>query len=136
MRFRLIPLAAIVTPATLSIQAAQVLPAPSSLQQVPSLAFDSLQFVDDMPSVQADNETSLRFAYALPSQEVIEVVKAVAATGSILPIMPPSANASWTVDFYGPALECSNVTESLRADIQANIMAAMNSTSGEYFYQI
>lgn len=118
------------TPATLSIQGAQVLPAPSSLQTVPSLAFDSLQFVDDMPSMPDGNEDSLRFAYTLPSQEVIEVVKAVAATGAILPITPPSSNASWTIDFDGPTLKCSNISEPLRSTIQSNIMSAMNATSG------
>lgn len=66
----LIPLAAIITPATLSIQGAQVLPAPSSLQTVPSLAFNSLQFVDDMPSTPNDGGDTLNFAYTLPSQEV------------------------------------------------------------------
>lgn len=127
---RLIPLAAIVTPATLSIQGSEVLPAPSSLQTVPSLAFESLQFVDDMPSMPDGNENSQRFAYTLPSQEVIEVVKAVAATGAILPITPPSSNSSWAIDFEGPALKCSNISEPLRSEIQSNIVTAMNATSG------
>ena len=117
------------TPATLSIQGARVLPAPSSLQTVPSLAFDSLQFVDDMPSMPDGIEDTLRFAYTLPAPEVIEVVKAVAATGAILPITPPSANASWAIDFDGPALKCSNISEPLRSTIQSNIMTAMNATS-------
>ena len=118
------------TPATLSIQVSQVLPAPSFLQTVPTLAFESLQFVDDMVSMPDGDEDSLRFAYTLPSQEVIEVVKAVAATGAILPITPPSANASWALDFDGPALKCSNISEPLRSTIKDNIMTAMNATSG------
>jgi hypothetical protein len=83
-----------------------------------------------MVSMPDGDEASLRFAYTLPSQEVIEVVKAVAATGTILPITPPSANASWALDFDGPALKCSNISEPLRSTIKENIMSAMNDTSG------
>jgi hypothetical protein len=125
---RLVPLAAVITPATLSIEAAQTLPAPSSLHIVPTLAFESLQFVDDMTSMPDEDDDSLRFAYTLPSQEVIEVVKAVAATGSILPITPASANASWAIDFVGPALKCTNISRSLSSEIQSNIASAMNAS--------
>ena len=83
-----------------------------------------------MPAVpQTDDGNSLRFQYTLPSQEVIEVVKAVAATGSILPVNPPSANSSWTLDFNGPALRCTNISEPLISIVQSNVASAMNASS-------
>lgn len=63
-------------------------------------------------------------------QEVIEVVKAVAATGNILPVTPPGANASWAIHFTGPALKCINIFEPLRSTIVSNVKSAMNSTAG------
>ena len=78
-----------------------------------------------MPPVPHDDAPeTLRFAYTIPSREVIEVVKAVAATGSILPIAPPNPNATWSLEFSGPALECSNISDTLSAEIRANIASS------------
>lgn len=119
-----------VTPATLSIETAEVLPRPSKLEIVPSLAFESLDFVDDMPPVPDDDDPdTIRFQYTIPAREVIEVVKAVAATGYILPISPPSVNSTWSLDFPGPALKCTNITEPLSASIRSNIANATRSAS-------
>lgn len=119
-----------VTPATLSIETAQVLPPPTTLEIVPSLGFESLDFVDEMPPLPDDNDPgTLRFAYTIPSREVIEVVKAVAATGSILPITPPSPNASWALAFSGPALQCSDIPEPQSSAIRSNIASATNASS-------
>jgi hypothetical protein len=98
------------------------------MEKVPHLAFESLNFVDDMPA-DTNDTNSLHFAYTLPSENVIEVVKAVAATGAILPIKPPSANASWTVEFRGPTLSCTNITQPLSSALLSNIAAAMQSGS-------
>lgn len=103
---------------------------PSMLEPVLSLAFESLNFADDMPPVPdgVDPQT-LRFAYTIPSREVIEVVKAVAATGSILPVPPPSPNANWALDFPSPVLQCSNISETLSSEIRSNVAASMKSSS-------
>lgn len=75
-----------------------------------------------------DDPDTIRFQYTIPAREVIEVVKAVAATGSFLPINPPSVNSTWSLDFPGSALKCSNITEPLSASIRSNIANATRST--------
>lgn len=95
---------------------------------MPFLAFESLDFADDMPPIPGgEDRDTLRFAYTLPGREVIEVVKAVAATGSILPIAPSSRNASWTLEFTGPALQCANMSQPLRDAVRSNIANAIGS---------
>ncbi|KAK5167743.1 uncharacterized protein LTR77_007442 [Saxophila tyrrhenica] len=76
-----------------------------------------------------DDPDTIRFAYTIPSREVIEVVKAVAATGAVLPIAPPGPNSSWALDFSGPALKCTNISEPLRSEIRSNIASATGSAS-------
>jgi hypothetical protein len=54
--------------------------------------------------------------------------------GQILPITPPATNASWTLDFWGPALQCNDVTGTERDDIWINIWNSYNGSSASYPY--
>lgn len=129
---KLIPTAAIIPPATLSIRTAAVDPALVVPLRVPNLDFRSLAFVADMPEI---NTTTMimglpstlmsGYAYHSPSQAVSNTSNAVMALGQILPITPPATNASWELDFYGPSLNCVNVSNETRLHFEQNI--------GDYF---
>lgn len=102
---RLIPLASVVTPATLSVIAA---PSPESHSRVmPSPGFKSLNSLD----VAVGNIHGGGGLYPGPSAVVTRIAQAVAAQGATLPIPAPALNASWELNFMGPSLECSEVDD-------------------------
>lgn len=72
---------------------------------VPFVDFTSLNFASIM------NRAGLQptFTYRGPQYSVQEVVTASCADGSILPIEPIGSNASWSLNFDGPAIDCSAV---------------------------
>lgn len=123
------PIAAIVTPATLSIKSAPVVPTLSRMQHVPNVDFVNLNYVGNMapnpfwPDTKGPNEP-VPFFYNGPSRAVENVVQAVAAEGSMLPISSPGINSSYHTEFYGPAVRCHDVSETLRAAIEASIVRA------------
>lgn len=114
----LLPLAAIVTPATLSVISAPVAPPRTSNETVPNVGFVSLNYVDSMTPAnfqpQDGQNLPVEYYYQGPSKAVEQVVQAVAAEGSRLTVVPPAPNATWTLDFPGPALQCQNVSDSSR----------------------
>lgn len=126
----LVPIASIFTPGTLTVSLAKVNPPPTSMTQVPALSFTSLSFSADMHSTGAGADTDKYqeiYSYNGPSQALKRVATAVLVEGAILPITPPSPNSTWELDFYGPALSCSNVTDS---SILSNISSSsFNDTS-------
>ncbi|KAK5169089.1 uncharacterized protein LTR77_006398 [Saxophila tyrrhenica] len=123
----LIPIASIITPATLSIQTAAVTPEPSKLMRVPNLDFRSLNFVASLPYMHTFSPVAPTnvgtYLYNGPSQDVLEIANAVMSGGKILRIDSPAPNASWTVDFTGPALKCSELNETAHKLFQRNIVA-------------
>ena len=123
----MIPIASIITPATLSVLPAPVDPPPSSLVHVPNLDFRSLTFLANMPADQGNDSI---YIYNGPDQAVLEIATAVAAQGAILPITPPEANASWSLSFYGPSLKCDNISDVLQQQFSSNLRAYL--TDGEY----
>ena len=42
------------------------------------------------------------------------------AAGQVLPIKPPAPNATWTLDFWGPALQCGDVPKTKSDQIFTN----------------
>ncbi|CAH0047351.1 unnamed protein product [Clonostachys solani] len=120
-------------PATLSVLPSFVDPPPSSMVLVPNLDLESLSFVANMPASQGDYNTYL---YNGPSQAVREVATAVAARGAILPIRPPEVNATWSLGFYGPSLQCGNVDDGLYQAFIENIKSYLHSgTNSVQCYQ-
>ena len=98
---RCVPIATNFPPATLSVGSAPGIP--FSMRQVPQLDFTTLNYAAPLQySISNGNLTD--WAWKGPSQPVQHIALAVMELGQILPITPPAANASWTVDFWGPAL--------------------------------
>lgn len=93
----------------------------SSSLLVPFLNFTSLSFTD-----RFINDGG--FAYNGPSQIVKTIAAAVSAQGAILPIIPPSPNSSWQLEFYGPSLKCGNLSDVRREQVTRNV--------ANYFAQI
>lgn len=121
---RLLPLASIIPPATLSVQTAHIEPAPTKHISVANLDFASLNFVNPLVSISSDE-----FVYGGPSQPVAAVAKVVSSQGDIMPITPPRINTSYVLDFAGPSLACNYVSESEQEQIQNNIATAISTQS-------
>ncbi|KAI5366053.1 hypothetical protein Slin14017_G036930 [Septoria linicola] len=133
----LIPIASIVTPATLSVG----IRIPSSREvQVPDIALQSLKLVADMrraspsstswncsnsgPSSSGDAENcqiSAEYTYDGPGSTVRRIAQATAAQGAILAVEAPAPNSSWTMSFSGPHLSCQPVTEVTERIFQESI---------------
>lgn len=138
---RLIPIASIITPATLNVKASAVTPAPSKLLRVPNLDFRSLNFLQAMPvtnlvtsieyaqSLEGDPNAPRMFPYTGPSSAVEAVVGAVMAQGNVVAATPPAANSSWELDFYGPSLSCGDMD----GDAQQSVKKMINYASGTLY---
>ncbi|PIA93527.1 hypothetical protein CB0940_03962 [Cercospora beticola] len=105
----LLPIAAIVAPATLSVSFDHLPPVEES-HFVPVPAFASLKFAD--PYSQGGYKSSF---------EVTRTVQATAAAGSILPIPAPAVNASWVATMPAPRLACDNVDDTILNAIKDNL---------------
>lgn len=55
------------------------------------------------------------------SQAIQHMASRVMAAGQVLPVTPPAPNATWTLDFWGPALQCNDVPETKSDEIFTNI---------------
>ena len=110
------PIASIITPATLSVETALVTPAPTQMMQVPNFDLASLDFV--APIAKGNDG----FCFNGPSQPVQRVAAAVAAQGQILPIPAPQSNVSWSLDFWAPSLQCHDINGTQRDGILNNVL--------------
>jgi hypothetical protein len=123
---RLVPIASIITPSTLSVQITIL--NPSTLLQVPFLNFTTLSFAAPLLTFFEDpsspgNYTVQAYVWNGPSQAVERIAAAVTAQGVILPLTAPSPNSSWHLEFWGPSLKCGNVDDARRQRIGSNIAA-------------
>ncbi|KAG9699605.1 hypothetical protein KCU95_g1468, partial [Aureobasidium melanogenum] len=119
----LISVPSIFTPASLSIVSAPR--SPWHMTTVPFVDFTSLNFASIMNNAGIERT----FTYRGPQYPVQEAVTASCADGSILPIEPVALNASWSLEFAGPAIDCNEVPPTEKEDILDNIreyMAADN----------
>ncbi|PPJ60669.1 hypothetical protein CBER1_03436 [Cercospora berteroae] len=129
----LVPIASIVTPATLSIGTHT---APSELRKVPQIALKSLNLVAEMPFIPyspvdytcsekpCDHKPRIleaHYAYDGPSNTVRKIALATTAQGRVLNIEAPAPNSSWKLDFIAPTLRCSSVNETITKAIQDNV---------------
>lgn len=120
---RLLPLATVFAPSSLTVSFAMLEPSPTDMLQVPVPAFLSLAF--SKQSVGWTNTSS----YIGPVAEVQRVAVQTAAAGSILPISPPTANASWDVSFEGPSLSCSHMNEGAVQAVKRNMLTTFNQST-------
>jgi hypothetical protein len=121
--WRLLPIASIIPPATLSVGSQSP---PPIRMNVPNVEFSSLNFAAPMAAYgitpSKDNETAFNYMYAGPSLTVQRIVDVVAAQGSILPVAAPSVNSTWDLDFNGPSLRCHPVRSDFRHAVLANVL--------------
>jgi hypothetical protein len=87
------------------------------MSTVPFVDFTSLNFANIMNGAG----DSRGFTYSGPQYSVQEAVTASCADGSILPIEPIGSNASWSLQFDGPAIDCSAVSSDEKDAILGNI---------------
>lgn len=121
---RLLPIASIIPPATLSVG---VDFPPPLYMHVPNVDFSSLNLAAPMAAYgttgsRNGEEPGFNYMYAGPSLTVKRITDAVAAQGFILPVPAPSVNSSWDLDFDGPSLHCNPVSLDFRRAILDNIM--------------
>lgn len=105
---------AIVAPGTLTVE--------SGLQQ------ETLRM--SVPQIDFDNDNYIIWGYdntfSSASDTVAQISISTGAQGSLLPIVPPAANSSYTTTFYGPALSCTSAshTAALALEHTFTIIAA------------
>jgi hypothetical protein len=96
---RLIPIASIFTPATLSVESKAMEPQPTHGYYVPTINFDTLSYVAGLGTIGHARWNPQDFTYEGPSQALKRITTAVGALGAVLPIDPPSSNSSWDMEF-------------------------------------
>lgn len=119
--YRLISITSFITPATLNVVWSAT--TSTSLMRVPQIDFTSLNFAN----IQSQPSLSPMYAYSNPQYAVLQTVAGSTTGGYVLPISSPSENATWLLDFPGPALLCENINETsaLYRNISDNILNAM-----------
>ncbi|PPJ54155.1 hypothetical protein CBER1_01031 [Cercospora berteroae] len=129
---RLLPLAAIFSPAALSISFDEIQPNPFQSVHVPQPAFDSLAFWSPTPKNGLNPNTTSGLQYRSPSENTQRIIRAVAAGGEILPITPPGTNASWTSVLELPRLSCAPLDSSAKKAVENNISQAILETGEDF----
>ncbi|WPA96002.1 uncharacterized protein RHO25_000607 [Cercospora beticola] len=124
----LLPLAAIFSPAALSLSFEEITPSPMRSVYVPQPAFDSLAFWSVTPYNGNYVNTTSGLVYRSPAESTQRIIRAVAAGGEILPITPPDTNASWTSTLELPRLSCTTLDKETREAVEDNISQAIYET--------
>ncbi|CAK1361801.1 hypothetical protein CB0940_02870 [Cercospora beticola] len=115
----LLPLAAIISPASLSVVFDRIHPSPSRDALAPQPAFDSLALAQ---YVLSPNEAGKSIGWIGPSDEVSRIAIASATQGIILPIEPPGTNATWQDTIVAPRLACEDTNLDLQREIRDNLI--------------
>lgn len=87
--------------------------------QVPRVDFTSLNFFDLYNAVYSEDTNEI--VYPGPQASVKNTFAATVAQGLLLPTAP-AYNSSWDLTFPGPAIQCGNVSQRLRAQIENNVL--------------
>lgn len=146
----LLPIASIITPATLSVDSVsfdKFVP-----RRVPRIDFASTNFAnlgsglsvntnfnhDDLGpgSTEVQPVVDHYNMYAGPMPEVQKVTAGAAAQGAISSIEPPSTNSSWTLKFHGPAIVCDKVDQTLSNYITQDVERVINASRISYKYEV
>lgn len=119
----LLPIAAIISPASLSVVFDQVSPPPMQSVIVPQPAIDSMALASyDFKTL---NDVQ-RISYGGPSDEVTRIAYAAAAAGRVLSIEPPGANASWVLEFTAPRYDCRDMEPEVVDLLMHNLIDLFN----------
>jgi hypothetical protein len=100
----------------------------TSMLEVPQFDFTNLKYSSDLRYVNSAGVLNT-WEWSSTSQPLQHLASAVLGQGHILPIAPPASNSSWTVDFWGPALQCDDVLEADRDRIWVNMWNSFNLTT-------
>jgi hypothetical protein len=126
---RLLPIATVITPATLTV--GQISPLPE-MRDVQSVAYTSANMftVSTISSngsflQTGGNWNTALYKYQGPSDAVSLIANAVGSQGGVLPVLPPAQNSTWNVSFFGPSMRCNNVSDHLRGRITISINELM-----------
>lgn len=100
-----IPLVATITPATLSVRPSIV--SRTASVDVPRPHFDNYEFWANFEGAGRPQK---------PSAVLNRLVAATASSVGVLPFPAPFPNASYTLDFFAPAIKCETLAESVAAN--------------------
>lgn len=101
---RILPFAAVVTPGSLVVEPRSHIE--DKMLKPPQLLYNHTAFVH----ILGDSES-----YSGPTDTVSRLAMATATLGQILQIPSSNQNESYSLDFYGPAIQCTPNTEVLAA---------------------
>lgn len=108
---RLIPLAAITPPASLTVELSPVPQQRNSVVSMPAPDFSMQAFA------QLAVDSSARIStpyYQAPRFGVQQLANTVASLGSLLDFPAPAPNSSYSLNFYAPALQCTEYDDTVR----------------------
>ena len=132
---RLIPIAAIITPATLSTRLTSVMPVPISRLPIPHVDFEGLATIGDMLMLNevvygSEERQYSKYGYSKPSQILTTTAGSVVASAELLLIQPPSANSSWEYIFPGPSIKCNALDDNSHQRVRKNLAAYLEDHIG------
>ncbi|KAH7120573.1 hypothetical protein EDB81DRAFT_952453 [Dactylonectria macrodidyma] len=124
--FWVLQLAPLITPSALTITTAWV--NTTEAIRVPRADFTSMNFASvtstftDIYRVSDRSEwQTTELTYEKPQSSVKKAVQGSLIAHEILSIAAPSVNASWTLDFHGPSVKCSALTEDNKGALRTRI---------------
>lgn len=131
---RLLPIASIFTPATLTVET--VSETSYNWFNVSSVDFTSRNFASFVKGSGAIFNNGCEYSYTGPLFEVQKVATAASGQGAVLPISVPGnqPNVSYNQHFAGPALQCSHVVDPLRGQILFNVNSSSWDTTNSFGY--
>ena len=123
MHGRLLPIAAVITPAAISVITSQEIT--NALGTPRQLYFD--------PNHYSSLQTLVRSDYVGPLPDTLRTAYGSAMTGQILPIPAAHPNMSYNLDFIGPALRCDHADASVIHDVYEAYVDQVTVES-QYYY--
>jgi hypothetical protein len=121
---RLLPLSAVITPATINVVARNDITNISST--VPQLYYD--------PNNYDNLQTTALLAYIGPSPDTQRTSFGSAMTANILSIAQAQPNMTYSLDFFGPAIRCDHADEGLINAVYDSYMDIYTGVEDEYRY--
>jgi hypothetical protein len=105
-----IPLSAISPPSTLTVET-------TTMNSSLSMKIPSLDFAIDNFALGACRQTNA--FYSGPAPDIFRIVNSVATQGSVVSLTAtaPCSNCIYTLDFYGPALQCVDPNANISSQI-------------------
>lgn len=124
LRGRLLPIAAIITPAAIIV---------SPYQETRSLSSTPRQLYFD-PTQYANLQTLDRTDYVGPSSDSLRTAFGSAMTGQQLVIPAAYPNISYTLNFLGPALQCDPAEASFVHEVYEAYLSQLSGIENQYRY--